>query len=77
MTRPKKGNGSTRVIIDLSFPVGKGVNAGIMKNIYEGEIAEYTLPPVSDHLSDHLARLDGTAWMWKCDLARTYPLTRD
>lgn len=71
MTRPKKGDAGVRVIIDLSFPPGKGVNAGIQKNIYEGQYREYTLPAVSD-LADLVKYLGQGCMMLKCDLARAY-----
>lgn len=71
LTRPKKEEGRRRVIIDLSFPEGEGVNAGILKNIYEGEPLQYTLPTVLDMCTE-IARAGRGSWLWKCDLERAY-----
>lgn len=71
LTRPKKEGDKRRVIIDLSFPDGAGVNAGILKNMYEGEPLQYTLPTVLDMCTE-IARAGRGCWLWKCDLERAY-----
>ena len=71
MTRPKKQSMARRVILDLSYPEGRGVNAGITKNCLEGKPHTYTLPSVQD-LTDHVTRLGSEAYAWKADLARAY-----
>lgn len=71
MTRPKKESHKRRVIIDLSFPEGRGVNAGIPKNSYEGTDATYSLPTISD-LAALVAVAGRGAWLWKVDLERAY-----
>lgn len=62
LTRPKKEEGKRRVIVDLSFPEGEGVNAGIPKNVCEGENISYTLPTVAD-LGDLIAGAGMGSWM--------------
>lgn len=71
MTRPKKDSNKRRVIIDLSFPDGRGVNAGIPKNSYQGVQHNYTLPTISD-LAALVAAAGRGAWVWKVDLERAY-----
>lgn len=71
MTRPKKEEGKRRVILDLSFPEGRGVNAGILMNCYEGEQLNYTLPTVLDFTA-LIAAAGAGAWLWKVDLERAY-----
>lgn len=71
MTRPKKDTSARRIILDLSFPTGASVNAGIQKNTFEGEIIQYTLPAVSD-LTDMVIRMGPKGYIWKADLERAY-----
>lgn len=71
LTRPKKESNKRRVIIDLSFPEGEGVNAGIIKNTYEGEVLTYTLPTVLN-MCQGIAKAGRGALLWKCDLERAY-----
>lgn len=71
LTRPKKEEGKRRVIVDLSFPEGEGVNAGIPKNVCDGELVNYSLPTVAD-LGDLIAGAGMGSWLWKVDLERAY-----
>lgn len=71
MTRPKKNSENRRVIIDLSFPKGEGVNDGIDISSIYGRNTTYTLPNISDFTAI-LQILDGDAWAWKADLSRAY-----
>lgn len=71
MTRPKKESAERRVIVDLSFPEGEGVNAGIDTHDYYGVDITYTLPTISD-LVTILQREGRGALVWKADLARAY-----
>lgn len=71
MTRPKKDSVKRRVIIDLSFPEGEGVNDGIVRNVYEGEELVYTLPTITD-MCHEIAKAGKGAYIWKCDLERAY-----
>lgn len=71
MTRPKKDSSLRRVIVDLSYPSGEGVNAGIDIQDYFGRDISYTLPTVGD-LVAQLQHLGRGALVWKADLARAY-----
>lgn len=71
MTRPKKDTEERRVIVDLSFPEGQGVNSGIDTHDYFGADITYTLPTISD-LVTILQREGRGALVWKADLARAY-----
>ena len=75
MTQPKKDSKKRRVIIDLSFPAGRGVNSGIGKNVYEGEPLRYTLPSILT-LADRVRKLGQGSYMWKHDLSRAYRQSR-
>ena len=71
MTRPKKNSTKNRIIVDLSFPLGKSVNSGIKKGFYLGKSFNFSLPSVS-MLTDQLIQLGPQAWIWGADLARAY-----
>lgn len=71
MTRPKKGTPERRVIVDLSFPEGQGVNDGIDNSDYFGANITYTLPSLGD-LITRLQEVGPGALVWKADLARAY-----
>lgn len=71
MTAPKKDSLARRVILDLSFPVGQGTNAGITKNCLEGKMTNYTLPSIHD-LITYITNLGPGAFLWKTDLSRAY-----
>lgn len=71
MTRPKKESVNRRVIIDLSFPEGAGVNDGInIESIYGRDIS-YSLPSIQDLVTYVQAEGDDV-WLWKADLSRAY-----
>lgn len=71
MTRPKKSTNERRVIVDLSFPEGQGVNDGIDICDYFGVNITYTLPSLAD-LTTRLQEVGPGALVWKADLARAY-----
>lgn len=71
MTRPKKNSEKRRIIIDLSYPEGLGVNAGINISCIYGRNTTYTLPNISD-FSALVQKLGPGAWAWKADLSRAY-----
>ena len=71
MTVPKKDSYNRRVIIDLSFPIGKSVNNGVTNNFFQGADFTYTLPSLHDLAEVILAHGPGT-YMWKADLERAY-----
>ena len=71
LTRPKKDSGERRVIVDLSYPEGWGVNAGILPRFFQGEQRDYTLPTIGDLLTK--VQLEGRGcYLWKADLSRAY-----
>ena len=71
MTVEKKDSSSRRVIIDLSFPVGHGVNSGVPRNYFQGNDRQYTLPTIHDLARLIVAKGQG-AFLWKADLERAY-----
>ena len=71
MTRPKKNTSEKRIIIDLSFPKGVSVNAGIRKGFYLGNVFNFTLPTIST-LADRLLVAGAGSWLWATDLSRAY-----
>ena len=56
MTRHKPDSNRHRVIIDLSWPVGESVNAGIDKDMYLGCQFDLRFPSVDD-ITDELKTL--------------------
>lgn len=71
MSRPKKDVTERRVIIDLSYPEGEGVNSAIVKNVLEGEELIYSLPTLSS-LTQALIDSNQEMYFWKADLRRAY-----
>lgn len=71
MTRPKRDSDKRRVIVDMSYPDGEGVNVGINISSIYGRDTTYTLPSIRD-LASLIQNVNGTAWLWKADLARAY-----
>ena len=71
MTRPKKNTTERRVIVDLSFPRGASVNAGIRSGQYQGRPSTYTLPGIMD-LAQEVSKLGTNCFLWSSDLARAY-----
>ena len=66
MTRAKPNSDRRRVIIDLSWPVGASVNAGIDKTSYLSSPFSLTFPTV-DHITTELMRLGRGALLFKVD----------
>lgn len=48
MTRPKSDISRRRVIVDLSYPHGLGVNQFVIKNNYYGSFISHSLPRIDD-----------------------------
>ena len=71
MTTPKKETTARRIVLDLSFPDGTGVNGGITKHCLEGKLRPYTLPSVED-LATKIKLLGPKCYLWKGDLSRAY-----
>ena len=71
MTRPKKDSHERRVIVDLSYPPGFGVNAGIPSHFFQGEERDYSLPSIGDLITKVKGGGRGCL-IWKADLSRAY-----
>ena len=71
MTVEKKNSSSRRVIIDLSFPIGEGVNSGVPKNYFQGAPMQYSLPSIND-LANLILSAGRGCYIWKADLERAY-----
>ena len=69
MSRPKPNSERRRVIVDLSWPLGSSVNAGIDKTSYLGSAFSLTFPTV-DHITTELTRLGRGALIFKVDVSR-------
>ena len=71
MTKAKPNSDRRRVIIDLSWPLGASVNAGIDKTTYLGSIFSLTFPTVDD-ITSQLKRLGRGALLYKIDVSRAF-----
>ena len=71
MTRYKPNSERCRVIVDLSWPLGASVNAGIDKNTYLGSEFELTFPSVND-ITNALKRLGRGAFLYKVGVSRAF-----
>ena len=71
MTRDKPGSKHRRVIIDLSWPLGSSVNAGIDKASYMGTDFVLVLPTV-DNITNQLKVLGRGAHLYKIDISRAF-----
>ena len=71
MTRDKPGAPHRRVIINLSFPAGKCVNAGVDQDKYLGSKFLLTLPTI-DTIMNKLVKLGKGALLYKSDISRAF-----
>ena len=71
MTRPKPNSSRRRVIVDLSWPLGASVNAGIDKNSYLDSDFVLTFPTVDD-ITNELIKLGRGAHIYKVDISRAF-----
>ena len=71
MTREKSNSTNRRVIIDLSFPQGKSVNAGSAKDIYLGTPFVLKLPTI-DHITNRIRSLGRGCMIYKIDIKRAF-----
>ena len=69
MTRPKADPTKRRVIVDLSYPPRRSVNAGIPWREYLGRPTSYSLPSAAD-LGRRLVEEGVGAHMWTADGTR-------
>ena len=70
-TRAKKNSEERRVILDLSFPVGEGINDDIPKDTYLGMEAKIEFPK-TDEFAFRIYQLGKGAVMFKIDLSRYF-----
>ena len=71
MTREKSNSTNRRVIIDLSFPQGRSVNAGSAKDIYLGTPFALKLPTI-DHITSRVRKLGRGCMIYKIDIKRAF-----
>ena len=71
MTREKSNSANRRVIIDLSFPQGRSVNAGSAKDIYLGTPFALKLPTI-DHITNRVRKLGRCCMIYKIDIKRAF-----
>ena len=71
MTRAKPNSDRHRIIIDLSWPLGASVNAGIDKTSYLGNVFSLTFPTVDD-ITSQLKHLGHGALLYKIDVSRAF-----
>ena len=67
MTRDKPNATNRRVIIDLSFPQGKSVNAGSIKDSYLNTPFILKLPTI-DHITNRVKLLGKGCMIYKIDI---------
>ena len=71
LTRDKPGGTHRRVIVDLSFPHGCSVNAGVQSEVYLGTPFLLTLPTI-DNITSKVKQLGRGCNLYKIDLSRAF-----
>ena len=71
MVRDKKLSTQKRVIVDLSWPLGRSVNSNIPYDVYDGQQASMTLPTAED-LAAAILAAPPSAHLFCLDLSRAY-----
>ena len=71
MTRHKPNSDTRRVILDLSWPRGDSVNAGVEKDGYLGADFKLTFPSIDD-LTKELVKIGKGAHIFKVDVSRAF-----
>ena len=71
MSRERPNSDRRRVIVDLSWPLGASVNAGIDKTSYLTSDFSLTFPTVDD-ITSELTRLGRGALLYKVDISRAF-----
>lgn len=71
MSRPKKGSEDRRIIIDMTFPGERSINAYLCKNSSLGIQRDHTLPSVDDVVKI-LGEMGPGAYMCTMDVSRAY-----
>ena len=68
---PKQDTDERRVIVDLSWPIGYGVNDGIDSDLYLGEPSDLHFP-TTDDIIEMIQRNGPGCLIYKRDLRRAY-----
>ena len=71
ITRGKPGSDSGRVIIDLSYPQGEAVNAGVAGDTYLGSQFMRTLPSI-EYITHKVRELGKGSLIYKIDISSTF-----
>ena len=71
LTREKPGANSRRVIVDLSYPQGASVNAGVDPESYLGFEFLLTLPSI-DYITNKVVQLGKGSLIYKIDISRAF-----
>ena len=71
MTRHKPNSDTRRVIVDLSWPRGESVNAGVEKDAYLGADFKLTFPSIDD-LTKELTKIGKGAHIFKVDISQAF-----
>ena len=71
LTREKNGATSHRVNVDLSFPPGSSVNAGVDPDTYLGSEFLLTLPSI-DYITSQVLKLGKGSLIYKIDISRAF-----
>ena len=75
LTREKPNSENRRVIVDLSWPLGQSVNAGIDEASYLGTDFQLKHPTI-DHITDQLKALGRGCHLYKIDILRAFRYIR-
>ena len=71
LTHEKPGATSRRVIVDLSYPHGASVNAGVDPDMYLGSEFLLTLPSI-DYITNKVLQLGKGSLIYKIDISRAF-----
>ena len=71
MMRPKSTPRKWQIIVDLSFPLGASVNAGIPRREYLGVPHWYRLLSVAELVARLIGKGHG-AYIWSTDVSQAY-----
>ena len=71
MTREMPNVPQRRLIIDLSFPQGQSVNAGIVKDIYLNTVFTVNLPTI-DHITEQVKALGKGCILYKVVMSQAF-----
>ena len=70
-TQPKKDSEERRVVLDLSFPIGRAVNSGMIRDNYMGLAVKLTFPRI-DELALRIFTIGKSCRLFKVDLSRYF-----